>query len=78
MVFGELALQVGGEPDPSQRPSLREKGFRIKHCDGEEQSEAMLLTLRSTASCFGIVNNCALSNVARRVCYDLRGASDKL
>lgn len=31
VLFGQLALQVGGEPDSSQRPGLLEEGFGIEH-----------------------------------------------
>lgn len=31
MLFGQFALQVGGEPDSSQRPGLLEEGLGIEH-----------------------------------------------
>lgn len=34
MVLGELALEVGGEPDAGERPALLEERLRIEHGGG--------------------------------------------
>lgn len=35
ILLGQLALQIGGKPDASQRPRLGQKGVGIKHLGGK-------------------------------------------
>ena len=43
MVFRELALEIGRQPDPSQRACLRQESLRVEHDDGDGASKTMRL-----------------------------------
>lgn len=49
MVLGQLALNIGRQPDPGQRAGLGEESLRIEHSDGEEKARRVLEDLRLMA-----------------------------
>jgi hypothetical protein len=69
VVLGQLALQVGREPDTSQRPGLRKEGFRIEHIDdSKDQLRAMGVALRAVPEARDVKDG---RGGGERVCYDI-------
>ena len=71
MIFGKLALQVGGQPNPRQRACLRQQSLRIKHDEDKTQGNAMPIVRRPMATTLWLcVNSTPMEEKMGPRCYD--------